>query len=113
MHLQAILRRQHEELIETIFGDFDLDISGVRRYQPDGALEQRAGTERDYLTSEGGESDLTESESHLNMLKGGSSTLQTVLHPPGSPSEHSCSVVNKSICVLGGQDSKNLVFVMM
>lgn len=72
------------------------------RYQPDGALERRAGTnERDYLTSEGGESDLTESESHLNMLKGGSSTLQAVLHPPVSPSEHSSSVVNMSICVLG------------
>ncbi|XP_019114018.1 cationic amino acid transporter 2 isoform X2 [Larimichthys crocea] len=73
----------------------------ILRYQPDGALERRAGTnERDYLTSEGGESDLTESESHLNMLKGGSSTLQAVLHPPVSPSEHSSSVVNMSICVL-------------
>ncbi|KAM9357457.1 cationic amino acid transporter 2 [Symphorus nematophorus] len=73
----------------------------ILRYQPDGALERRAGTsERDYLSSEGGESDLTESESHLNMLKGGSSTLQTVLHPPVSPSEHSSSVVNMSICVL-------------
>lgn len=77
------------------------------RYQPDGALERRAGTgERDYLTSMGGESDLTESESHLNMLKGGSSTLQTVLHPPGSPSEHSSSVVKMSICVLGKQARK-------
>lgn len=72
------------------------------RYQPDGALEQRADTrERDYLTSEGGESDLTESESHLNMLKGGSSTLQAALWPPSSPSEHSSSVVKMSICVLG------------
>lgn len=72
------------------------------RYQPDGALERRAGTgERDYLSSEEGESDLTESESHLNMLKGGSSTLQAVLHPPASPSEDSSSVVNVSICVLG------------
>uniref|UniRef100_A0A3Q3W7M0 Cationic amino acid transporter C-terminal domain-containing protein n=1 Tax=Mola mola TaxID=94237 RepID=A0A3Q3W7M0_MOLML len=53
----------------------------ILRYQPDGVLERRAGTERDYLTSEGGESDLTESESHLNMLKGGSSTLQTVRRP--------------------------------
>lgn len=72
------------------------------RYQPDGALERRAGTgEKDYLSSEEGESDLTESESHLNMLKGGNSTLQTVLHPPVSPSEYSSSVVNMSICVLG------------
>ncbi|XP_071313869.1 cationic amino acid transporter 2 isoform X2 [Trachinotus anak] len=73
----------------------------ILRYQPDGSLERRAGTgERDYLSSEEGESDLTESESHLNMLKGGSSTLQTVLHPPVSPSEHSSSVVNMSIGVL-------------
>ncbi|KAF1384303.1 hypothetical protein PFLUV_G00116940 [Perca fluviatilis] len=70
-------------------------------YQPDGVLERRAGTgERDYLSSVEGESELTESESHLNMLKGGSSTLQTVLHPPASPSEHSSSVVNMSVCVL-------------
>ncbi|XP_070819153.1 cationic amino acid transporter 2 isoform X2 [Chaetodon trifascialis] len=73
----------------------------ILRYQPDGALERRAGTgERDYLSSEGGESDLTESESHLNMLKGGSSTLQAVLHPPVSPTEYSSRVVNISICVL-------------
>ncbi|XP_044060175.1 cationic amino acid transporter 2 isoform X2 [Siniperca chuatsi] len=73
----------------------------ILRYQPDGALGRRAGTgERDYLSSEEGESDLTESESHLNMLKGGSSALQTVLHPPVSPSEHSSSVVNMSICLL-------------
>ncbi|XP_049442184.1 cationic amino acid transporter 2 isoform X1 [Epinephelus fuscoguttatus] len=73
----------------------------ILRYQPDGTLERRAGTsERDYLSSEEGESDLTESESHLNMLKGGSSTLQAVLHPAVSPSDHSSSVVNMSICVL-------------
>lgn len=35
------------------------------------------------------------------MLKGGSSTLQAVLRPPSSPSEHSSSVVKMSICVLG------------
>lgn len=52
------------------------------RYQPDGALERQP-------------------ESHLNMLKGGSSTLKTVFHPPSSPSEHSSSLVNISICVLG------------
>ncbi|KAF3838021.1 hypothetical protein F7725_009789 [Dissostichus mawsoni] len=76
----------------------------ILRYQPDGAMERRAGPgERDYLSSEEGESDLTESESHLNMLKGGSSTLQAVLHPPASPSEHSSSVVNMSVCVLGKQ----------
>ncbi|XP_030594523.1 cationic amino acid transporter 2 isoform X2 [Archocentrus centrarchus] len=73
----------------------------ILRYQPDGALGRQAGKgERDFLASEEGESDLTESESHLNMLKGGSSTLQAVLHPPESPSEHSSSVVNMSIGVL-------------
>uniref|UniRef100_A0A8C2WJH2 Cationic amino acid transporter 2 n=1 Tax=Cyclopterus lumpus TaxID=8103 RepID=A0A8C2WJH2_CYCLU len=45
-------------------------------------------------------SDLTESESHLNMLNGGSSTLQAVLHPPTSPSEHSSSVVNMTILLV-------------
>lgn len=72
------------------------------RYQPDGALERYTGkSERDNLSSVEGESELTESESHLNMLKGGSSTLQTVLQPPASPSEHSSYVVNMSIGVLG------------
>lgn len=73
----------------------------ILRYQPDWSLGRPAGKgERDYLSSEEGESDLTESESHLNMLKSGSSTLQAVLHPPLSPTEHSSSVVNMSIVVL-------------
>ncbi|XP_075999550.1 cationic amino acid transporter 2 isoform X2 [Genypterus blacodes] len=73
----------------------------ILRYQPDGSLEQRASSSKDYLSSEEGESDLTESESHLNMLKGGGgSTLQSFLHPPASPSEHSSSVVNMVIGVL-------------
>ncbi|XP_047190484.1 cationic amino acid transporter 2 isoform X1 [Scophthalmus maximus] len=73
----------------------------ILRYQPDWALEGRAATaERDYLSSGEGESDLTESESHLHMLKSSSSAVQTVLHPPASPSEQSSSVVNMSICVL-------------
>lgn len=71
----------------------------ILRYQPHGVTERRAVPgERDYLSE--GESDLTESESHLNMLKGGGSTAQTVLHPPTSPSEQSSSVVNMSVCVL-------------
>ncbi|XP_028315640.1 cationic amino acid transporter 2 isoform X2 [Gouania willdenowi] len=73
----------------------------ILRYQPDGPMERHTGKgERDNLSSEMGESDLTESESHLNMLKGGSSALQAVLHPPASPSEQSSSVVNMSIGVL-------------
>lgn len=73
----------------------------ILRYQPDGATErQPAFGEKVFLTSGVGESDLTESESHLNMLKGGSSTLQVALRPPSSPSEHSSRLVNISICVL-------------
>ncbi|XP_054648323.1 cationic amino acid transporter 2 isoform X3 [Dunckerocampus dactyliophorus] len=72
------------------------------RYQPDGTLERRGrgGCEKDYLPSVVRESELTESESHLNKLKAGGSALQTVLHPPASPSEHSSRVVNMAICVL-------------
>ncbi|CAN9514740.1 unnamed protein product [Ophioblennius macclurei] len=73
----------------------------ILRYQPDGSLGRQAGKgERDYLSSEEGESDLTESESHLNMLKGGGSTVQAVLQPPAAPTESSSSVVNMSIGVL-------------
>ncbi|CAL8357267.1 unnamed protein product [Merluccius merluccius] len=73
----------------------------ILRYQPDGMLERRpCNGERTFLSSEEGESDLTESESHLNMMKGGGSTLQALLHPPFTPSEHSSSVVNMSVAVL-------------
>ncbi|XP_054648322.1 cationic amino acid transporter 2 isoform X2 [Dunckerocampus dactyliophorus] len=74
----------------------------ILRYQPDGTLERRGrgGCEKDYLPSVVRESELTESESHLNKLKAGGSALQTVLHPPASPSEHSSRVVNMAICVL-------------
>ncbi|XP_077466082.1 cationic amino acid transporter 2-like isoform X1 [Stigmatopora argus] len=74
----------------------------ILRYQPDGAMEQRGGeaSKRDYRFSEEGESELTESESHLNTLKAGDSVLQAVLQPPTSPSEHSSRVVNSSICLL-------------
>ncbi|KAF6717817.1 Cationic amino acid transporter 2 [Oryzias melastigma] len=53
----------------------------ILRYQPSGSLERPQGKgERDYLSSEGRESDLTESESHLNMLNG------RQLHPADRPS---------------------------
>ncbi|MEQ2234836.1 hypothetical protein ILYODFUR_035464 [Ilyodon furcidens] len=82
------------------------------RYQPDGALERQPGKgEKNYLSSE--ESELIESESHLNMLKGGVATLQTVLHPPLSPSEKSSSVVNMSIGVLGMQLLVYNVFLIL
>ena len=57
--------------------------------------------DRAFLSSEEGESDLTESEAHLNMMKGGGSTLQALLHPPSAPSEHSSSVVNMAVGFLG------------
>ncbi|XP_034545277.1 cationic amino acid transporter 2 [Notolabrus celidotus] len=73
----------------------------ILRYQPDGTMEGRPSSgEKEFLSSEEGESELTESESHLHMLKGGNPTIQAVLHPPVSPSEHSSSVVNMSISVL-------------
>uniref|UniRef100_A0A8C6SUT9 Solute carrier family 7 member 2 n=1 Tax=Neogobius melanostomus TaxID=47308 RepID=A0A8C6SUT9_9GOBI len=69
----------------------------ILRYQPDGVLERRSGPgERDFLS----ESDLTESESHLNMLKGAGSSLQAALQPPTSPTEQSSSVVNMSVGLL-------------
>lgn len=72
------------------------------RYQPD-LLYGKPGCnrEKDCLTSPEGESELTESESHINMLKEGSSTLQTVLKPPLVPTEQSSSVVNMAVCLLG------------
>ena len=59
--------------------------------------------EKDFLASGVGESDLTESESHLNMMKDGGSALQSILNPPLAPSEHSSSLVNYLVCVLGEQ----------
>ncbi|XP_029627485.1 cationic amino acid transporter 2 [Salmo trutta] len=73
----------------------------ILRYQPD-LLYGKPGCnrEKDCLTSPEGESELTESESHINMLKEGSSTLQTVLKPPLVPTEQSSSVVNMAVCLL-------------
>lgn len=73
----------------------------ILRYQPDGVLERRpCNGDRAFLAPEEGESDLTESESHLNMMKGGGSTLQALLHPPSAPSLHSSSAVNMAVGVL-------------
>ncbi|XP_077388601.1 cationic amino acid transporter 2 isoform X2 [Festucalex cinctus] len=74
----------------------------ILRYQPNDVLERRGGVvcKRDYMSCEAGESELTESESHLNTLKAESSVLQAVLRPPPSPTEYSSSAVNIAICVL-------------
>ncbi|XP_024284622.2 cationic amino acid transporter 2 isoform X1 [Oncorhynchus tshawytscha] len=73
----------------------------ILRYQPD-LLYGKPGCnrEKDCLTSPEGESELTESESHINMLKEGGSTLQTVLKPPLVPTEQSSSVVNMAVSLL-------------
>ncbi|KAJ8015141.1 hypothetical protein DPEC_G00023070 [Dallia pectoralis] len=73
----------------------------ILRYQPDVLCEKPGfNDEKLGLTSPEGESELTESESQLNMLKGGSSVLQTVLKPPPAPTEQSSSVVNMAVCLL-------------
>ncbi|XP_062333034.1 cationic amino acid transporter 2 isoform X2 [Osmerus eperlanus] len=73
----------------------------ILRYQPDGVyIKSSSNGEKDCLSSEEGESELTESESHLNMLKGRGSTLQTALHPPLAPTEQSSSVVNMAVSLL-------------
>ncbi|KAM6953571.1 cationic amino acid transporter 2 isoform 2-T2 [Aplochiton taeniatus] len=72
----------------------------ILRYQPDGAYEKHSCNGEKHCLSSEGESDLTESESHLNMVKGGGSTLQSVLHPPLAPTEQSSSVVNMAVGLL-------------
>ncbi|KAL0973922.1 hypothetical protein UPYG_G00212980 [Umbra pygmaea] len=73
----------------------------ILRYQPDVLLVKPVcNGEKEGLTSPEGESELTESESQLNMLRGSGSILQTVLKPPTVPTEHSSSVVNMAVCLL-------------
>uniref|UniRef100_A0A8C2J1Q5 Cationic amino acid transporter 2 n=1 Tax=Cyprinus carpio TaxID=7962 RepID=A0A8C2J1Q5_CYPCA len=47
-----------------------------------------------------GESELTESESHLNMLKDGSVTLRSLLNPPLLPTEQTSTAVNVSVIII-------------
>ncbi|RXM27227.1 Cationic amino acid transporter 2 [Acipenser ruthenus] len=56
--------------------------------------------ERENLTSEDRETELTESESQLAMLKEGGFTLQDVLNPSMLPTEQSSSVVNIAVGVI-------------
>ncbi|KAG7461840.1 hypothetical protein MATL_G00195330 [Megalops atlanticus] len=73
----------------------------ILRYQPDFAHEKtRFNGEKDGISSEEGESELTESESHLNMLKDGGLTLQSILNPSVLPTEQSSTVVNMSVSVI-------------
>ncbi|KAG9346990.1 hypothetical protein JZ751_005917 [Albula glossodonta] len=73
----------------------------ILRYQPDFLQEKpRINGEKDALPSEEGESELTESESHLNMLKDGGLTLRSILNPSLLPTEQSSTVVNMAVGVI-------------
>ncbi|XP_058853766.1 cationic amino acid transporter 2-like [Acipenser ruthenus] len=73
----------------------------ILRYQPDGSCEKPSRKpERENLTSEDRETELTESESQLAMLKEGGFTLQDVLNPSMLPTEQSSSVVNIAVGVI-------------
>ncbi|XP_073676134.1 cationic amino acid transporter 2 isoform X2 [Garra rufa] len=69
----------------------------ILRYQPDAAFERSRINEG---KEDVGESELTESESHLNMLKDGRVTLHTLLNPPLLPTEQTSTVVNMSVVVM-------------
>ncbi|KAM9471062.1 cationic amino acid transporter 2 [Clarias gariepinus] len=65
----------------------------ILRYRPDSALE---GSK----TNEVGESELTESESHLNRLKDGEMSLHTLLSPSLQPTKSSSAAVNMAVGVI-------------
>ncbi|XP_016101267.1 cationic amino acid transporter 2-like [Sinocyclocheilus grahami] len=69
----------------------------ILRYQPDAAFERSRINEG---KEEVGESELTESESHLNMLKDGSVTLRSLLNPPLLPTEQTSTAVNVSVMIM-------------
>lgn len=69
----------------------------ILRYQPDAAFERSRINEG---KEEAGESELTESESHLNMLKDGSVTLRSLLNPPLLPTEQTSTAVNTSVIIM-------------
>lgn len=69
------------------------------RYQPESIFgKSRANGAREGEV----ESELTESESHLNMLnKDGPLTLHSVFHPSLMPTEQTSTVVNMAVGVIG------------
>uniref|UniRef100_A0A9J8CJY1 Cationic amino acid transporter 2 n=2 Tax=Cyprinus carpio TaxID=7962 RepID=A0A9J8CJY1_CYPCA len=69
----------------------------ILRYQPDAAFERSRINEGKEKV---GESELTESESHLNMLKDGSITLRSLLNPPLLPTEQTSTAVNVSVIII-------------
>ncbi|KAI4897260.1 hypothetical protein NFI96_024628 [Prochilodus magdalenae] len=66
----------------------------ILRYRPDSVFE------RSRMNKEGEESELTESESHLNRLKDGEMTLQSLLHPSQQPTIGSSTAVNMAVGVI-------------
>lgn len=52
-------------------------------------------------TNEVGESELTESESHLNRLKDGEMSLHTLFNPSLQPTKNSSTAVNMAVGVIG------------
>jgi len=68
------------------------------RYQPDAGFEKSRINEG---KEDVGESELTESESHLNMLKDRGVTLRSLLNPPLLPTEQTSSAVNASVIIMG------------
>lgn len=68
------------------------------RYQPDVVFEKSKNTEG---KEEAGESELTESESHLNMLKDRGITLRSLLNPPLLPTEQTSTTVNVAVIIIG------------
>lgn len=56
-------------------------------------------------TNEVGESELTESESHLNRLKDGEMSLHTLLNPSLQPTKSSSTAVNMAVGILGKHHS--------
>uniref|UniRef100_A0A9J8CQP3 Cationic amino acid transporter 2 n=1 Tax=Cyprinus carpio carpio TaxID=630221 RepID=A0A9J8CQP3_CYPCA len=69
----------------------------ILRYQPESTFESSRISEG---KEEVGESELTESESHLNMLKDGSITLRSLLNPPLLPTEQTSTAVNVSVMIM-------------
>ncbi|XDV37148.1 hypothetical protein PO909_006800 [Leuciscus waleckii] len=69
----------------------------ILRYQPDAVFEKSRIKEG---KEDVGESELTESESHLNMLKDRGVTLRSLLNPPLLPTEQTSSAVNASVIIM-------------
>ncbi|TSP25391.1 Platelet-derived growth factor receptor-like protein [Bagarius yarrelli] len=67
----------------------------ILRYRPDSSVLESG------RTNEVGESELTESESHLNHLKDGEMSLHSLLNPSLQPTTSSSTAVNVAVGVIG------------